>query len=307
MNESEAIRGLEETGRYRIIRQLEPPGRYCRGEPATARTGIVIDTETTGLDTATNRIIELGLIAFEYDAASGLIYRILHTCNGLEDPGEPLTDIVKRITGISDEMLAGQQLDQDEISSWIHRADLVIAHNAGFDRRVLERRLPEAVGANWGCTMHDINWQDEDISSLKLDYIAYRLGYFFEGHRAVNDAQATLHLLSKPLPVSGRPAMAALLSAARESNWRLFAVGAPFDKKDELKARGYRWLGDCTYTDSRGRPKKGVWSTTAAAADIEAEKQWLNDTVYPGMTATFIAREITAKDRYSLREFRIGE
>lgn len=302
MNDIEAIQHLEKSDQYRVIQRLNPPDRYWQGEPNTARIGVVIDTETTGLDTGRDKIIELGLIAFEYDAGSGLVYRILHSYDGFEDPGEPLEDSVKQITGITDEMVADQHLDNDEINLWLGKADLIIAHNAAFDRQMLERRLPIAGQASWACTFNDIDWQDEGISSLKLDYIAYKLGFFFDGHRAVNDAQATLHLLTKALPCSGKLAMAMLLGHAREKSRRFFAVCAPFDKKDDLKARGYRWLPDFAYSD-HGKQKKGVWSISVGEADIETEQQWLGETVYKA-TALFTFKDVTAKDRYSVREFK---
>jgi len=298
VNDTEAIKHLEQSDQYRVIQRLNAPERYWHGEPSTARIGIVIDVEATGLDTDKDKIIELGFVAFEYDAGSGLIYRILHTYDAFEDPGEPLEDIVKQITGITDDMLAGQHLDDDAANAWLKKADLIIAHNAAFDRQMLERRLPVVSESNWACTFHDISWQDEDISSLKLDYIAYKLGFFFDGHRAVNDAQATLHLLSKALPCSGKLAMSTLLASARAIRHRIFAVRAPFDKKDDLKARGYRWLPEFTY-----QGKKGVWSISVPEADIETEQQWLSDYIYKGKTAQFIVKEITAADRYSVREF----
>jgi DNA polymerase-3 subunit epsilon len=304
MNDIEAIRQLEESGQYRVIQRLNSPDRYWQGEPNTARIGVVVDTETTGLDTDRDKIIELGFIAFEYDAGSGLIYRILHSYDEFEDPGEPLDEIVKQITGITDEMVAGRYLDDDKINVWLEKADLIIAHNATFDRQMLERRLPVSCKANWACTFNDINWQDEDISSPKLDYIAYKLGFFFDGHRAVNDARATLHLLTKALPKSGKLAMAMLLAHAREKSRRFFAVRAPFDKKDDLKARGYQWLPDFSYRDQYGKQKKGVWSMSVCEADIEPEQQWLTETVYKAKSVQFTFKDVTAKDRYSVREFR---
>jgi len=298
MNDAEAIQHLQQSDQYRVIQRLSAPECYWQGEPSTPRLGIVIDTEATGLDTVNDKIIELGFVAFEYDAGSGCIYKILHTYDAFEDPAEPLSDIVKQITGISDEMVKDQRLDDDGANAWLKKADLIIAHNAAFDRQMLERRLPVVSKANWACTFNDIAWMDEDISSLKLDYIAYKLGFFFDGHRAVNDAQATLHLLTRALPNSGKLAMAALLAGAREKSRRFFAVLAPFNKKDDLKARGYRWLPDFIYNS-----KKGVWSISVPEADIEAEQQWLADCIYKGKTALFVFKDTTAVDRYSLREF----
>lgn len=303
MNDIEAIEHLQQSGNYRIIKRLVSVEQYRDGEPATPRIGLVIDTETTGLDTENDSIIELGFVAFAYDASTGGIYRILHTYDGFEDPGKPLDEIVKQITGITDEMLKGKNLDDTEITEWLKKADIIIAHNAAFDRQMIERRLPAASQSSWGCTFNEINWQEENISSRKLDYIACMLGFFFDGHRAVNDARATLHILTQTLPETGKLAMAGLLLRAREKSRRFFALHAPFEKKDELKARGYQWLPAYSFTDRFGKPRKGVWSISVGEADIEAEQQWLVENIYSGKEGLFTCRDITATDRYSSREF----
>ncbi len=303
MNDIDAIKHLEQSDQYRVIQRLNAPERYRDGSPATPRIGLVLDTEATGLDTAKDSIIELGFVAFEYDAGTGLIYRILHTYDGFEDPGKPLEEIIKQITGITDDMLTGQRLDDDEINVWLEKADLIVAHNAAFDRQMLERRLPKALDTNWACTFNNINWSDENVSSHKLDYLAYRLGFYFDGHRAVNDAQATLHLLTRALPESNKLAMGVLLAHAREKSFRLFAVHAPFEKKDALRAHGYFWLPEFRYTDRFGKPKKGVWSKMITETESEAEQAWLVEHVYNNKTGLFKIKEIAPKDRYSLREF----
>ncbi|MDQ6961892.1 MAG: 3'-5' exonuclease [Mariprofundaceae bacterium] len=302
-NDQQAIEHLQQSDQYRIIQRLKTPMFYQQGQAQNARIGLVIDTETTGLDVKTNKIIELGFIAFEYDTQSGLIYRILHEYTGFEDPKEALSDIVKQVTGISDPMLKDQHLNEDEINLWLSKAHLIIAHNAAFDRSVLERRFKEIHQAHWACTFHDIPWQDENISSLKLDFIAYKLGFFFDGHRAINDAQATLHILTRHLPSSGHNAMHSLLKHARLNSRRFFAIQAPFDKKDDLKARNYRWLSDFEYQDQYGKTKKGVWSLAVPEADIAEEQAWLSDHVYQGKVAPLRHNDITAKNRYSQREY----
>ncbi|TLS76659.1 DNA polymerase III subunit epsilon [Mariprofundus erugo] len=303
MNDTDAIEHLQKSGRYRVLERLNPPARYLDGAPSTARIGLVVDTETTGIDTARDKIIELGFVAFSYDAASGQVYQVLHAYDGSEDPGEPLSDVVKQLTGISDAMVAGQHLNDDEITHWLAQADLLIAHNAAFDRQMIERRFPLVREKNWACTLMEIDWQAEGIGSRKLDYIAFCLGYFFDGHRAVIDAQATLHLLTRQLPQSGQRAMQALLLKAREKSKRFFAIGAPFEMKDQLRQRGYNWLADAAFTDRSGHVKKGVWSKVVAMTDVAAEELWLGGTVYAGRAVTYSAREISAQDRYSVREF----
>jgi len=297
--DQQAIEQLQASGNYRVLQRLQAPNVYFEGTPETARIGLVIDTETTGLDTAKDKIIELGFVAFEYDASTGKIYRILHTYDGFEDPKEPLSEIVKELTGIDDGMVQNQQLDDDEVNRWLSQSSLIIAHNAGFDRKMLERRLPNFQGKAWACTFADLDWQAEGIGSRKLDYIAFQLGYFFEGHRAVNDAQATLHLLTRALPKSNKLAMGELLHGARKTNIRIFALAAPFDKKDDLKARGYRWLPDFVHATG----KKGVWSISIEESMQETESVWLREHIYVGKNAGFQCKKLTAIERYSVREF----
>jgi len=297
--EQEAIELLQASGNYRVLQRLQAPDVYFEGTPDTARIGLVVDTETTGLDTSKDKIIELGFVAFEYDASTGKIYRILHTYDGFEDPEEPLNDMVKALTGIDDGMVQGQHLDDDGILAWLEKSSLIIAHNAGFDRKMLERRLPDFKRKAWACTFADLDWQAEGIHSRKLDYIAFQLGYFFDGHRAVNDAQATLHLLTRALPTSNKLAMAELLNGARQAKVRIFALEAPFDKKDDLKARGYRWLAGFKHPNG----KKGVWSICIEEAQQDVEEAWLVEHVYTKKPAPFHSQRLTAQERYSVREF----
>ncbi|MDQ6973629.1 MAG: DNA polymerase III subunit epsilon, partial [Mariprofundaceae bacterium] len=170
------------------------------------------------------------------------------------------------------------------------------------DRRMMERRFPQVKEVAWACTFADLAWQEEGIASRKLDYIAYQMNFFFDGHRAVNDAQATLHLLAQGLPKSKKYAMGELLRHARKSKVRIFALAAPFDKKDELKARGYRWLAD--FLNKNG--KKGVWSLLIEESAREAEETWLRDEIYSQKEPMFQCKILTAKDRYSLREFALS-
>ena len=64
---------------------------------------------------------------------------------------------------------------------------------------------------------------------------------FINAHRALNDAEGLLGILLEKLPISTTPAFKALLDTYEEVTAKICAVGAPFDKKDLLKQRGYRW------------------------------------------------------------------
>lgn len=256
---------LEASGRYRVLERLERRERYRDAAEGTElRTGLYVDVETTGLDPARDRIIELGLVAFEFDV-DGAIYRILRELSAFEDPGRPIPAEITRLTGIDDAMVRGTRLPDAELVPWLESAHLVVAHNAGFDRPFLERRLPAFGDKAWACSAQDVPWREEGFEGRKLEYLAMKQGFVYDGHRATIDCRAGVHLLSLPLPASGRPALDRLLEGARRSDARLWAADSPFETKDALKARGYRWNGEAR-----------VWYRDLPREALEDEAAWLH-------------------------------
>ncbi|HEX7373930.1 MAG TPA: 3'-5' exonuclease [Steroidobacteraceae bacterium] len=276
---------------FRVIRRLDPARTRPTLEGSRVRRAAIVDTETTGTDATRDRIIELAVVVFEYDAESGEIGRVLDSYDGLEDPGFPIPPESTAIHGITDAMVAGQKLDDARVESLLKQAGLVIAHNARFDRGFLESRLPVFGGVSWGCSWQEVPWSAAGIESTKLEYLAYRHGFFYEGHRAEIDCLALLEVLGQPLADTGGTALKALLESARKPSYRLWANNSPFESKDVLKQRGYRWV-----------PEKRMWYGEIASREaVEAELAWLKDSVYGGKSVALDLEEFDAKSRYSER------
>ena len=289
----DCIQKLEATGDYRIIKRFKPVSSYLQVNDANKKIGIFLDTETTGLDSDSDRIIELAMVPFEFDA-NGHIYRLLPEYNSLNDPGKPIPAIVTQLTGITDEMVKGQSINLDTVKKLLSDAVIVIAHSARFDRPFCENLLDEFKDISWGCSVADINWQEEGMEGRKLEYIAYRYGLFFEGHRATIDCQVGIEILSRPLFNSGEPALKRLLDNARRTDIRIWAEGAPFDMKDKLKKRGYRWSpGD--------NGKRKAWYLDLPEDKLESEMNYLNAHVYIREAGTLPTDRFNAKIRYSRR------
>jgi DNA polymerase III subunit epsilon len=246
-----------------------------------------------------DNIIEFDIFLFEYDRQNGRIYKVLGSWEWFEDPGFSIPPEITNLTGITDEMVAGHTIDDRALNDLLSRVVLVIAHNASFDRRFLERRLPAFATKHWACSRADINWKAEGIRSSALEFVAYALGFFHDGHRAASDCRATLHALAQPLPGTGRLALQALLEQARLPRWRLWAREAAIEKKDVLKARGYAWS-----PGEFGRPK--CWYRDVLDASKAAEVSWLRANVMGPDQAVWALR-ITARDRYSDRCWSWGE
>ncbi|WP_207483352.1 3'-5' exonuclease [Arenibaculum pallidiluteum] len=262
-----AARRIEASGRYVVLRRFEPQRRYHEHDGCTTRTGLIIDTETTGLE-AEDPIIQLALVEFRYGVECGRVFDVLGSWSWYEDPGRPIPPEVTRLTGITDAMVRGQRIDDDAVGAILSRASLVIAHNAGFDRPRAEERIPAFEDKPWACSHVEIPWSDEGIASTKLDYLAYRLGFFHAAHRAEDDCLALLHLLAQPLPESRRLALSALLERARRPTARVWALGSPYEHRALLKARGYRWCDG-----QRGRVK--CWYRDVDEDEARAELDWL--------------------------------
>ena len=87
--------------------------------------------------------------------------------------------------------------------------------------------------------------------------------------------------------------MATLLEAARRTTCRIWAENSPFDLKDQLRARGYRWNDG-----SDARPK--AWYVDVSENDAEGELAFLKKEIYQRNVELLITR-ITARERFSTR------
>jgi DNA polymerase-3 subunit epsilon len=74
-------------------------------------------------------------------------------------------------------MVAGHRFDDRAVNDLLSRVVLVIAHNADFDRRFLEKRLPVFLAKHWACSRFDIDWKAEGIRSSALEFVAYSSRY----------------------------------------------------------------------------------------------------------------------------------
>jgi hypothetical protein len=140
-----------------------------------------VDVETTDTNPDRDRIIELGVCLFEYDRQNGWIYKVLGSWEWFEAPGFSIPSEITNITGITDEMVAGHCIDNRAVDDLLRLVVLVIAHNASFDRRFLEKRLPAFATKHWACSRFDIDWKAEGIRSSALDSSLIPSGFFTTG------------------------------------------------------------------------------------------------------------------------------
>ncbi len=292
----EMAQRLERNPDFRVLRRLVPVTDYGPAQAGQAASGsrrvLVLDTETTGLSHQADKIIELAMLLVDVDLASGLPFGPVTLFEGFEDPGMPIPAVAQQVTGISDDMVAGHRLDDAQVEALVAQADLIVAHNAGFDRPFVEARFPGFAAKAWACSFADINWKAAGAESAKLSALAQNHGWFYDAHRAQVDCHALLQVLSRPVgPQGPATGLNRLISVATQASFKLRATGSPFESKDLLKARGYRWDGDAK-----------VWYCTLADQErLDAELEWLKAEVYGRRQARVEIEALDGLVRYSAR------
>lgn len=258
---------------YRVLRALPPATTLVSklSPVLPLRVAAVVDVETTGLFAGLDEVIELAVQRVRFDAL-GRIVEVGTPRSWLQQPVDPVTPEITAITGLTDEVLAGQRIDIEGATALIAGADVVIAHNAAFDRPFVDLLLPDVRGAAWACSMCEVEWRAHGFEGRALNHLVYQVGasgHFFGGHRAATDVLALLHLLGHQVATDGSTILGRLIASAETPSAKVMAVGAPFDRKDALKRRNYRWDANRQH-----------WWKPVAAADEGRERAFLTECVY---------------------------
>lgn len=283
---------LEASGDYRVLRRVGRRERFTAPDGTSAKVGVVLDVETTGLDPLRDEIVELGMVKFEF-SPDGRVFRVLSTFEAFREPSAPIPPEITRLTGITYDMVEGKSINPLEVAGFVDDVAIVIAHNAAFDRRFCERAWPVFTLKAWACSMSEVNWHEEGFEGTKLGYLLAGCGLFHDGHRAAEDCRAVLEVLASPLSRSGETALKRLLDTARGVTVRIWADRAPYELREVLRVRGYRWSDG---TDGGLR----AWWIDVAEAELDAELAFLKSEIYRREFEPPMKR-LTAFDRFSDR------
>ena len=154
---------------------------------------VVFDIETTGFSAYSHKITEIGAVKIE----SGVITEEFHQ---LIDPGVPVPWRITEITGITDDLLAGQPTIEETLPMFLEFCSdcALVAHNASFDMGFIK--------ANAAVQGLECNYEIVDTLSLarrnfpglenhKLGTVAKHLDVeHIDHHRAMGDAKATAQI-----------------------------------------------------------------------------------------------------------------
>lgn len=261
---------------------------------AAARTGVILDVETTGLE-ETDEVIEIAMLRVRFD--EGGILALDEVFSELREPSVPISEEASRVTGITAETVAGKTITDEQLAEFLEGAELVIAHNAGFDRKMVERTFPKAGfdQVAWHCSLEQVDWQGRGKKGRSLESVVLSEGYVYGSHRADADVIATAFALQS---TAEETAFSEMLRRGETATIQVVAKDSRFEAKEALKAAGFRWSNDGSEALGHRAWHKEVPDTpeeTAALAELLRGRG-----VY-GKEMSLPACRMTALTRYSDR------
>ena len=244
-----------------------------------------LDVETTGKDRTGDEIIEIALKTILFDMASCSIASVKESYESYNEPTIPIKEEAFLVNRITDEMIMGQSIDWNQVDRILEKADVIVAHNASFDRAFIDEHSSVSPRKIWACSLEDIDWPGRNFSNGKQELLCFWHGFYYESHRAMNDVNALIHLVTHSSYTEGHPILE-LIENSGKPYYKMKAIRSPFEKKDTLKANNYKWDGGNKY-----------WWKKLNFDEIETEKDWLTEVIYddyfPG-----VVEEIPLTDKY---------
>ena len=170
----------------------------AQDQPIEGTAYVVLDVETTGLNTHTDEIIEIGAVRLENGVEVAEFSELIN-------PGRAIPEKVVELTGITGAMLRNRRTLMEVLPEFARFCEgaVLVAHNAGFDIAFFRRAFRQA-GLPFRYTVLDtlalVRNQYPQLKSHRLGSMCKQLGIsLVNAHRAVHDARATGLMLQKVL------------------------------------------------------------------------------------------------------------
>ena len=208
------------------------PSPTPRGLPPCPERLLIVDTETTGLTPAKGRCIEVGAVLFHVPSRAVLSQlSFLLPCSS--NPAERVNGIAAAVTRLEqprDQFLAC-------LAAMAAAADVLVAHNAAFDRQWFGREELPPLQRPWLCSMEDIRWPAERhlraTPSVRDLALAYGVPVW-AAHRALTDCIYIAQVFEREEQLEN------LLQQALLPR-KLYRARLPYDQRHLAKEAGFRW------------------------------------------------------------------
>ncbi len=235
---------LEEDIGKRIKAEYAPDVFSVPTKPPSCSVSIlVVDVETTGLNPRTDEVIEIAGTKVKLDVWEDEEVAFVDYIQPLFDffrqpTRNRISKKITELTGITNEQVEGCRVELGVLYQAFEDADMVCAHNAGFDRPFCDELLPDLKDKDirWICSHKDVDWRSLGHSREKLELLVQDEGYWFPAHRAINDVNAVAWLMAIK-PVINFP----LWKAGASESFSLSYTKTPFAANNKLKELGFKF------------------------------------------------------------------
>ena len=208
---------------------------------SSAQRLLILDTETTGLDPRQHQCIEVGAVLFDVPRRAVLSQiSFLLPCD--QNPARSVNGIDPEVSRLPQPW--PQALECFE--AMLAAADVVLAHNAAFDRQWFGQGPLPAIDKPWLCSMEDLRWPAERqlraTPSVRDLALAYGVPVW-AAHRALTDCIYLAQVFERC------PELERLLQAGLEPR-RLYRARLSYEERHKAREAGFRW----------NEPISGAWS-----------------------------------------------
>ena len=141
-----------------LLKKYGPPAPELLISDQSSIRVAFVDTETTGIDRINDHIIEIAVKVLCFEKSSGKILSVEGSFESFNDPEEDISTEITQLTGIDNKMVDGKFIDWKEVDTIFKSVDIIIAHNASFDRAFIDRFSSISLSKVWACSISDIDW-----------------------------------------------------------------------------------------------------------------------------------------------------
>ncbi len=210
-------------------------------QPRCPQRLLILDTETTGLDPEQHSCIELGAVLFDVPHRA-VLNQVSFLIPCQSNPAEAVNGIPAAVSRLPQPWRSGLAC----FEAMLEAADVVLAHNAAFDRQWFGRgELPE-IHKPWLCSMEDLRWPAERnlraTPSVRDLALAYGVPVW-AAHRALTDCIYLAQVFERCAELEG------LLQAGLEPR-QLYRARLSYEERHRAREAGFRW----------NEPVSGAWS-----------------------------------------------
>jgi len=203
------------------------------------RRCLIVDTETTSLDRADGRVIELAALLYSVEHRT-ILSEFATLLPGDTNEAEKINRIPATALSEMKELIVSLvEPLKDTFRRFRSEAEVIVCHNVEFDRQWFPS---EWHSLPWICTAFDFSWPMASREAGSLIHLALEHGIgVSRAHRALADCQLIAALFDR-MPLFGRDLQEMFARAMRPK--AIFQGLQKFEDNDVAKEAGFKWNGE---------------------------------------------------------------